>query len=78
MVNDDVIKEGSITRDEALNILENAEPAYNPAGHTFTIYSADELMTVYITVIGGAIVAFALVWLFMRMFNGFGGDRYDD
>lgn len=78
MVNDDVIKEGSITQDEALEILENAEPTYVPGGHTFTIYSADELMTVYITVIGGAIVAFALVWLFMRMFNGFGGDRYDD
>lgn len=64
----------SITTEEALEILENSEvSAYTPKGHTFTIYSLDELMTTYIAVFGGAIVAFGIIWLLMRVL---GGDRY--
>lgn len=69
----DDAKEGSITQDEALDLLENAEEKYIPKGHEFTIYSADEILGVIVPILGGAIVAFAIVWLLMRVL---GGERY--
>lgn len=69
----DAVKEGGITQDEALNLLENAEEKYIPKGHEFTLYSGDELLSGIVPILGGAIVAFALIWLLMRVL---GGERY--
>lgn len=64
----------SITTEEALDILGNSESfAYVPEGHTFTIYTADDLTATYAVIFGGAVVAFAVIWLLMRVF---GGERY--
>ena len=71
-----MVTEGRISPDEALEILENSEllvPEYVPKGHTLTIYSGDELLGVYAPLLGGAIVAFAIIWLLMRTL---GGERY--
>lgn len=71
-----MVVEGQISTEEALEILENSEilvPAYVPKGHTFTIYTGDELLGVYAPLLGGAIVAFAIIWLLMRTL---GGERY--
>lgn len=63
------------TPNEALNILGSSESlAYVPKGHTFTIYTAEDLISTYSVVIGGAIVAFAIIWLLMRVL---GGERYE-
>lgn len=64
---------GSITTDEAREIIHSAESTYVPKGHTFTVYPLEDLMTTYAAVIGGAFVAFAIIWLLMRVL---GGDRY--
>lgn len=70
-----MVVEGQISTEEALEILEDSEilNEYVPKGHTLTIYSGDELLGVYAPLLGGAIVAFAIVWLLMRTL---GGERY--
>lgn len=47
---------------------------YVPKGHTFTIYSGEELVAVIAAVVGGAIVAYAIIWLLMRVL---GGERHE-
>lgn len=68
-----MVIEGQISQDEALLILENSGllvQEYVPEGHTFTIYSGDELLSVYALPFGGAIAAFAIIWLLMRTLGG--------
>lgn len=62
---------------EALEILENMQngeiEVYVPRGHSFTVYSLDENLTIYLTVFGAALFTFAIVVILM---NALGGDRY--
>lgn len=46
---------------------------YVPRGHSFSVYSLDENLTLYLTVFGAALVTFAIVVILM---NSLGGDRY--
>ncbi|MEK4427614.1 hypothetical protein [Solibacillus sp. FSL K6-1523] len=43
---------------------------YEPKGHTFTIYEAEEIVSVFAVGIGGALVAYAIIWLVMRVLDG--------
>lgn len=58
-----MVKEGRITNEEALEILENSEKTYVPQGHTFTLYDLDTTFPVYLGVLGAALVLYALVAL---------------
>lgn len=63
---------GSITTEEALEILENSQPSFN--GHSLAMYSFDELASVYFGVAGAAIIAYVAMIFVLRLF---GGARYD-
>ena len=68
LVETESVETGQITTEQALQILESVE--YVPLGHTLTIYSGDELFTVYLSVFGGALAAFAIVVVLMRVLGG--------
>lgn len=62
---------GRITTDEALEILENSEISrYVPQGHTFTVYTLDEIATVFFAVLGAIIIVYALYLFIMRAIGG--------
>lgn len=62
-----------ITGEPIREVIHSPESTYVPEGHTFTVYPVEDLMTTYAAVIGGAFVAFAIIWLLMRVL---GGERY--
>lgn len=43
---------------------------YVPKGHTFTIYTGEELVAVIAMAVGGALAAYAIIWLLMRVLGG--------